>query len=270
MKQLDNSIFLLESSKHNAIKVEFCNPTGNFSTLENNATAETLIEKHGSILQFFENLYSKGIKKLRITNRKSNGSGFKTCDEYIVNFSAKDGEITSETFVETQPVPEVVPQPYQASIPNFGLAGMPQGLGYADIHKMTDYDRVVSEKQKLEIEVGALKVTNQALRDENLRNDILGTKSVEKSESNAALLDKLTPFGLALLEKFQTAPVAAAAVGLSGAENFSPLQNAFLNIIKTADASVLSDLMAVAQGFSNEEFDAEIIELLKKYNLKTV
>lgn len=270
MKQLDNSIFLLESSKHNAIKVEFCNPTGNFSTLENNATAETLIEKHGSIIQFFENLYSKGIKKLRITDRKANGSAFKTCDEYIVNFSAKDGEITSETFVETQPVPEVVQQPYQASNQNFGLAGMPQGLGMVEIHRIQDYDRVLTEKQKLEIEVAALKVSNQALRDENLRNEILGTKSVEKSDSHGLLVDKYTPVVLALIEKFQRAPVAAAAVGLTGAENFSPLQNAFLNIVQTADVSVLIDLMAVAQGISNSDFDGEMTELLKKYNLISI
>ena len=266
MKQLDNSIFLLESSKHNAIKVEFCNPTGNFSTLENNATAETLIEKHGSIIQFFENLYSKGIKKLRITDRKSNGSGFKTCDEYIVNFSAKDGEITSETFVETQPVPEAIPQPYQVQSQSLGL-GIPQGLGMVEIHRIQDYDRVISEKQKLEIEVAALKTSNQALRDENLRNEILGTKSVEKSDSHAALVDKYTPVALALIEKLQRTPVAAAVVGLTGVENFSPLQNAFLQIIKNSEASILSDLMAVAQGINNSEFDAEMTELLKKYNL---
>jgi hypothetical protein len=264
MKQLDNSIFLLESSKHNAIKVEFCNPAGSFSILENNATAEILIEKHGSVLQFFENLYKKGIKKLRITDRKSNGSAFKSCGEYIVNFTAKDGEITSDPIVETQPIPEV--QSYQAPVMNFGL-GMPQGLGMVEIHRIQDYDRVLAEKQKLEIEVVALKTSNQALKDENLRNEILGTKSVEKSDSHGALIDKYTPVVLALIEKFQPAAKAVAAVGLSGAENFTPLQNAFLQIIQTADASILSDLMAAAQGVSNTDFDAEFTELLKKHNL---
>jgi hypothetical protein len=264
MKQLDQSIFLLESSKYNAIKVEFCNPTGNFSIIENNATAETLIEKYGSILQFFENLYAKGIKKLRITDRKANGSAFKSCGEYIVNFTAKDGEITSEPIAETQPVPEV--QPYQAPTQSFGMAGMPQGLGMVEIHRIQDYDRVLAEKQKLEIEVAALKVSNQALRDENLRNEILGTKSVEKTDSNTALIDKFTPVALALIEKFQRAPVVAA-VGLTGAENFTPLQNAFLQIIQNSDTGVLSDLMAVAQGINNPEFDTEMTELLKKYNL---
>jgi len=267
MKQLDNSIFLLESSPMAAIKVEYCDNVGNYSAIENNATKAIIDEKYGSINQFFESLYKKGIRKLRITDRKSNGSSFKTIGkDYEVTFEAKEGEISSEPIAAPESVNTIPTMQIPNHFQNYGMNAPGPGLGMVEIHRIHDYDRLVTVNQKLEVENAALKARNEALRDENLRNELLGTKSVEKAEKQNALLAQASPILLGLIEKFQTvAPVIAG--GLAGAENFSPLQKTFLSMVQTADQAFLSDLLLIANGMSNPDFDTEITELLKKFNL---
>jgi hypothetical protein len=262
MKQLDNSILLLETSPYNAVKVEYADTFGNFSPIENNATKEILVTKYGSIKDFFEGLNAKGIKKIRVTDRKANGSTFKTIGaSYEVTFT--DGNTTMETPV--QPQANVAP-----AMPafNFGLNGGMQGLGMVEIHRIHDYDRLKTELAESKAKNIHLETENSRLKDENLRNELLGTKSVEKSKANSDLVEKLTPLLGMIAAKIMPPAGAVVEAGLGNpSPSFSAVKNQFLQFIQNADDDFLQDLWAVVGGMQNEDFDNELTELLRKHNL---
>ena len=265
MKQLDNSILLLQKSPFHAVKVEYADNFGNFNAIENNATEASLITKYGSIKDFFEGLNAKGVKLIRVTDRTKNGSSFKTIGQsYEVKFENGSTAETTVPAVQIQPTHQAVPMQNQGN----GLNGLLAGLGLAELNKIHDYARLKEELTEYKIDNSVLKKENENLKEINLRNEILGVKKLEQTEASAKLLGVGTQY-MPLLQSILAGMKGQPPMGEIGLRNpaMSPLQNQFLQFVQNADDAYLQDLNAVITGMQNDSFDTELTELLKKFNL---
>lgn len=257
MKQrFDNSILLLDTNPHMGIKVEYLNDSSTYTTVYPRANKADIVADHGSIKAFFERLNSEGKTTIRITDRKSNGSTYRTIGEpYTVTFS-NDGVL------QNNPTPKPVEKMESQYKPTFnGLAG--SGLGMVEIHRIHDYDRIKTENTKLEAKVEQLTATNEKLKEDNLRNELLGVKKVEQTEANGKLIMSAQGFIPLIQAMMLGAKGAAPAQGLG--EPASEVKQFFINL----DDPLLLDLVPVAKGLQNEEFETELQTLLIKFNLIT-
>lgn len=256
MKQLDNSIFQLKNNPYWALKVEAKSPTGVYYTVENNVKKETLEQKFGSIKNFFEDLNKKGLTEIRITDRKANGSVFKTMGTYELSF--QNGNATAiqpETAQNAQPMG---PTNYPAQVPGMN-AGM---FGHDQVYKMYDHGRLERELTEAKSDLKVLKVENEKLKEENLKHEILGTKKVENTEAQAKLMASAAPF---------MPFIQALLMGARGQQEVTPGLSAPTSQVKTAfmqiDDEMLIDLLPVVQGMQNEEFESKLKVLLQEFNL---
>ncbi len=273
MKQeFNKSILKLESNQYAAIFIEYKDNVGIYNPMKftdeetnktiTSATKKTLVAKYGSVEGFFENLFAKGIKDLRITDRCKNGSTYKSAGTpYEVTFESPNEP--AEKVQEVKEIAEVqtIAQPYQQqAIPNYGMMGA-NGLSGADIHKVFDHERLRVENSELKVENRSLTKENRDLYDKNRELELLGAKSVEKSKAQADLLEKGTGY-MPIIMKMLEAKNTTSVPGLSGAP-LSDLKQAF---VKMPD-EVLEEIYPVMQGYTIPEFQTELDNLLKKYNL---
>lgn len=253
-EQLKQVITQLQNDPMSAIKVESIG-YGNCVAIITNATNKQLIEQFGGAKEFFESLFAQGIKKIRITMRKQNGTakaGAKTNYKNSTTIPAFEFEF------EPKPGSEQ-PAMQNHSIPSFPLNGN-QGLGYADIHKVVHYDTLKSELLETKAELKSTKEQLEKVKEDNLRTEILGVKKVETAEANGKLLQSAGPI-IGLIQAMITKGQAAEIPGLAG--TLSPTKQAFLQ----ADDSLLQDLLLVSKGFELPGFEDKLEALLKEFNL---
>jgi hypothetical protein len=194
--QFSNTVEKLETDSLRAVTV-VNNDTG--TGIVCNATAEELIAKYGTIKNFFNDLFEKGIKALRITDKLKNGSTFrKFGDEYVFEFAPIE-------------VSAVAPAPQEPL--NGGMNAGMNGTIFRDMH----YPMIANELEVAKAEVKRLTEQNRTLETKLLVNDTLDGKSTARSESNAKILENALPIVLAAFEKLTTKPVATVP-GLSGVE----------------------------------------------------
>lgn len=266
-EEFNKSILKLDSNQYAAICVEYKDGMGNYQSMKfttpegattTSATKNTLIAIYGSVEAFLEQLFAKGIKELRITDRYKNGSSFKTIGTpYEVIFEAPNQP--KEKPIEPVEVTEPANQPQQHIIPNYGMMGSANGLSGADIHKIYDHERLRVENSDLKLKNDYLTKENEKLSKENLTLELLGAKSVEKSKAQAELLEKGTGY-MPLIMKIMEGKNATTP-GLTGAT--SELKQAYLNM----PDEVLEEIYPVLKGYSIPEFQIELDNLLKKHNL---
>lgn len=264
-QQIDNTVEKLKIDPFWAITVT---DKETLKNVERNATGEELSQKYGSVEEFFEHLKANGITRLQIYDRRKTGNAFRPLTDYAV------------TFVEKQAEPEPVPAPepiVQAPVhraapmrnPNFGLNGLMAGLSMPEaIYKTQDHARMQSEYIEMKAENKALQKEVEKLKEENLRNEILGTKSVESKNANAEMLKTISesPVLAALASKFM-APGAPPGLGMPDA-SLSPVKQSMIGIVHHADDLFVADLIRAAKGMSeSDEFDTELTALFQKYNL---
>lgn len=256
MKQLETSIFQLKTNQHWAVKVEAKSPNGSYSVIENNIQKAALETKFGTIENFFEDLNKRGLTEIRITDRKSNGSVFKTISIYELKFENGNPTEINQNVQTIQPAPVINYNP--AVTP---LNGMANGLGMVEIHRIHDYDRVVKDNIKLESKVENLTNENEKLKEINLRQELLGVKKVENTESQAKLMTSASAY-IPLVQAFLMGNRGIPPTPGLGAP-LSPIKEKFVAI----DDYFLQDLLPVLTGMQNEDFDNELSQLLVKYNL---
>jgi hypothetical protein len=267
MKQLTNTIEKLKGDAYAAVTVT---DKDTLQKVVTNATGKMLEEKYGSVEGFFEWMNSQGINRLVISDRRSNGSGYKNMGEYHADLMQKEG-VSQEPQKTASPTHAPA---RQAPAPDFfsgmGMAGL-GGLNMVDVaYKTQDHARLTAENIQLKAKVEALEEANRKLEKENFRNEIIGTNTVEKAKANNELVQTLQPILAAVANKFLAPSVPAEAAGsLAGTQNLSPIRQSFQNIVLNADESLLQDLLAILNGMQNLEFDNELQELMKKYNLIT-
>jgi hypothetical protein len=270
MKQeFNKSILKLDSNQYAAVFIEYKDNLGNYIPIKftdeetnktiTSATKKTLVAKYGSVEGFFENLFAKGIKDLRITDRCKNGSTYKSAGTpYEVTFESPNEP--AEKPQEVIKVQEVAPIQPQLTT-NYGMMGA-NGLSGADIHKVFDHERLRVENSELKVENRSLIKENRDLYDKNRELELLGAKSVEKSKAQADLLEKGTGYMPIILKMLEAKNPTASVPGLSGAP-LSELKQAF---VKMPD-EVLEEIYPVMQGYTIPEFQTELDSLLKKYKL---
>ena len=262
MKQeLVKTIANLEKDEMFAITVDSINEFDSKSTICSNLFNKDLVEKYGSAKGFFETLFAKGFKKIKIIPKKRNG--------YDVNkgtFSFRHAGIKNPPFeIEFEPK-EPQNQPTmnptnnaQTQLPQIALNG---GLSGADFHKVYDYQRIEKENYDLKAENKVLLAKNESLKEENLKAEILGVKKVEQTEATAKLMAGASPF-IPLLQALLMGARGQDSPALALNQGISPLKQFFIN----QDDELLADLEPVIRGFSNADFDAELKDLLMKFNL---
>lgn len=199
-----------------------------------NKTGAELIAEHGSIENFFNGLFEKGIKALRIKDTLKNGSVYrKFGDEYIFEFAPVE-----------KPIEQVQVQP---SAPLNG--GMNAGMN-GTIYRDMDYPRIAAELESTKSEVKRLTEENRKLETKILINDTLEGKSVARTEANARMLEQATPLLAALTEKF-LAPQQTPVLGLGGANLSEVKQNTIKMVSKLQDEIV--DNIALVIGRLNDK-----------------
>lgn len=250
-EQLQQIINKLETDKNFAITVK--NSTG--FKLVCNATNEALIAKNGSAKDFFETLYKSGTKSVTILPRKRNGSYTGGKPNYMAHPTIATLEFNFEP-LQTEPTVYPAP-PIQQPIYPQGLNGM----AGVEVYRVHDYDRISNALIKSEAKCEMLETKVKDLEKENLTNELLGTKSVQKSQAQADLLDKGKEYVPLLLEIIKGRnPVQ---VGLGQAQNLSVIKQQFMN----ADDDFLNELMPVATGMQNSDFVSKLNVLLTEFNL---
>lgn len=261
MKQeLEKTIAKLESDPLFAITVDD-NSADNPVRICANLFNKDLVEKYGSAKGFFEALYASGVKKIKVVPKKRNGY-----DKDKGNFSYRHAGVTNPPFeIEFEPK-----QPQNQPIMNTTNNNLPQpaqpalngGLSGADVYKVYDHQRIEKENYDLKAENKVLIAKNESLKEENLKAEILGVKKVEQTEATAKLMAGASPF-IPLLQALLMGARGQDAQAIPLNQAVSPLKQFFLN----QDDDLLADLEPVIRGFSNAEFDAELKNLLIKFNL---
>lgn len=260
MKQeLDKIIQKLQTDPMFAISVENIDQSGNKFRIITNATNEMLIAKYGSSANFFESLFKSGVQKIAITPRKQNGTKAGKINYKLAGASFPAFEMEFEPKQNTEIKAYDQHSNYQVPAPQLNGAN---GLTGADLHKVYDYQRIQQENSDLKAENKQLLAKNESLKEENLRAELLGVKSVEKTESNAKLIASASPF----------IPILQAL--LMGAKNGNPEVPGLGQGISTIkqwflqqDDELLQDLSLVAKGLEVPQFESQLKELLIANNL---
>lgn len=274
MKHLDNTINLLRSSDRAVVKIQYKDQKGNYTTIVNNYNKSKIEEKYGSIENLFEELNAKGYRDLRITDRRQAGANTfsfqKVNDPYDVVFETKneDDDDYDDDELNAAQSSRFELEPNKQNLPTIKKNNMSDlsNSESLNVFKIHHYETLKGELLETKAEIIQLKKENEKLKEDNLRNELLGIKSVEKTKAHGELLEKANPIialiGQALMAKSGLTQPVGVETGLAG---YSPIKQQFLNI----DDSFLQDLLPVVQGMQNDSFDAELTSLLQKYNLIT-
>lgn len=270
MKQeLDKTIQTLLNDPMFAITVSNIDASGKEFRVVTNFSNTDLVKNYGSAKDFFESLYKNGVKKIKVCPRKRNGAkngvpNFKPAGlknpTFEVEFEPKNNAEKVETKNEAL---DHAQKSFQApmNMSNHSLNG---GLSGADVYKVFDHQRLHTENIELKSKNDSLQKEVERLKEENLKAEILGVKKIEQTEATAKLMAGASPFIpliQALLMGAKGQNQEAGAIPLN--QGISQLKQWFLN----QDESLLQDLLPIIKGMEIPECDAEIQELLLKYNL---
>ena len=166
MTKLQETIAKLKSDPLHAISVV---DAQNESKIATNATGEILTKTYGSVEGFFNDLTKNNIRYFRITNKRKNGSTYKTIGiPFPVDARPEQQNKPMETPHKVH-TPEVMPNIFGG-----GLAG---GLNMMDVsYKFQDYQRVERECQEWKAKCEKLEADNKVLENTNLRNELSGDR----------------------------------------------------------------------------------------------
>lgn len=216
-----------------------------------NKTGAELTDQFGSIEDFFNGLFQKGIKAIKITDKLKNGSSFrKYGDEFIFEFEPAEPMVNAN-------FPQVVPP--QAAPLNGGLNA---GLN-ATIYRDMDYPRVVAELEAAKADVKRLSEENRKLETKILINETLEGKSIARSEANAKLMESATPLLAALTEKLMATSSGGQVPGLAGA-NLSEVKNHAIKMVSQLQDDLVDSIAVIMARLNNPEIMNEMLALADK------
>lgn len=259
----------LESDAMFAITVEDITDEENQFVIVCNKTNESLIRDYGSFNGFLEAIYKEGARKVRITPRKRNGqnrgriSWKPTNIIEVLEFELKPKNVAHDQESKTQPQPAAT-APAPVATPTYQampLMENPTGLTGMAAYRVFDYDRVNNEliQERTKREAAEAKVLE--LEKKVFENEILGTHKVQQTEAQAKLLETGSVYIPLIQEIFKGRNAAPTVPGLG--QPVSEIKQLFMN----QPDSLLQDLLPVAHGLQNQDFDSELQQLLTKYNL---
>lgn len=252
MTKLQETIAKLKSDHLHAISVV---DATNEAKLVTNATGAYLAANYGSVEGYFNDL-TKKVAYYRVTNKRKNGSTYKTVG---IPFPVDARPEKQETPMET---PHKVHTP--EVMPNYFGQGLMGGLNMMDVsYKFQDYARVERECQELKAKCEKLEAANKELENTNLRNELSG----EKANANVELAKTFAPMIGPLLSKILS-PAGAMGMNAPAMENLSEVKHQLIETVRLTDDSLNEYLLAVIQGIAtNNDFTEELITLLEKHKL---
>jgi hypothetical protein len=268
-----NSLERLNTDAFAAICIEYKNALGGYTRLseaidgkrEANYTKKLMIEKSGSVNAFFEDLIAKSLTDLRITNRKKNGSAFVSVGKpYECSLSAANEAKTTTP----EPTPTQMQTPTTISNYPMQAQGLNGGLSGAEIFKVYNHDTIQNQNIEYKNKIENLEKEIKKLEIEVLKNELLGTKSVEKSKANNDLLEKLTPLLAPIIQKamMPAGQSFPADAGLNSPAA-SPAKQQFMVLINQMDDAFIADVSKVAILMANNTaFDDKLTELVTQFS----
>lgn len=272
-EEFDNIINLLDTDEHFGITVY--DLSKGVSTIECNKSKENIIEKYGSLPNFFNGLFSNGVTEIGIQPLRKNGKKSNNIQNWIKHpkYEYVKGNLDFSA-VQQQNAPV---QQFQTSAPvNYSQPlngpGMLNGIDRNTLEVYAD----ARDKKIIELDNKHLKEKNDAL-EEKIREykdkELKWNNSNASAEQNATLvgafisnMDKIP----ALIGAFkgQGAIPPAVDFGLGNPANLSDEKQALLEVVKVADNNTAFALYRTYDELSKSvEFGTEFNELLKKYNI---
>lgn len=254
--QFTNTVEQLKENPLRVVSVSNCD-TGAVIVL--NKTGAELTDEYGSIENFFNGLFEKGIKAIKITDRLRNGTHQgrpvfrKYGDDYVFEF-VPSNESVATNYPQT-PAP-VAPL-------NGGMNGGLNGGMNAAIYRDMDYPRVVAELETSKADVKRLTEENRKLETKILINETLEGKSIARSEANAKLMESATPLLAALTEKIMMQNPPAQVPGLTGA-NLSEVKNHAIKMVSQLQDDLVDSIAVIMARLNNPEIMNEMLALADK------
>lgn len=219
----------------------------------NTTLGSTLIQKYGSVENYFEQLKNSGVTSFSVQEYKKNGSGWKNTGNVVRNLTFHDKNHTSN---HSHTAPALNPL-------NGGLAGQVVALGFTDVANYMadskDNVRLTAENKHLAEKNEALQKQVDELKEEKLKREYDASKSSGQNEVILGVLNNL--------------PTLLGAFGgggsSSGLGNPTPVQNNISQIkadfFKYLSQPIISDalieaLFEVATKSTTEQGFAEKLE----------
>lgn len=279
-EEFDNIINLLDTDEHFGITVH--DLSKGVSTIECNKSKENIIEKYGSLPNFFNGLFSNGVTAIGIQPLRKNGKKSNGIQNWIKHpkYEYIKGNLNpSEVQQQYEPVQQFAPvQQFQTTAPvqysqrPLNGPGMLNGIDERTLEVYAD----ARDKKVIQVENQFLKEKNEALEDkirEYKDKELKWNNSNASAEQNATLvgafisnMDKIP----ALIGAFKGQGVAStvADLGLGNPASLSEEKQALLEVVKVADNNTAYILYRTYDELAKSvEFGTEFNELLKKYNI---
>lgn len=262
--KLEDIIQALEADPRTFVRVDALGTFGKYTPIVMMANKDDLQANYGGSAEFFNKLFSDGVRKVKVSPRKRNGtSSVPLAPPVEIMLQDKPNPIAPPANPAPQPVASspglqgakaLVPAPVTYDAVPFGLQG-------SDVaYKYHDHNRLVQENIRLQAENDRLRDTVYEQKERILENKF----STEKAKSNNDLIkglgEILTPIVVSKMGAgAQTVP------GLAG-QNLSPLKTHLVNVVTHLDEGFANDLVQVLTLWGqSEEFDKEITELITKH-----
>lgn len=229
--KLNNTINRLTKKPTNSVTIT------NMETAEKvvcNVTGKTLMEEHGTIENFFESLYKKGIKKIKVSDRNPHGSTTTPCGEpYQVLLGSEDEGIKP---TENK---AAIAEPIKASIMPALNGAETLGLSGAQIEtagRLYNYPKLVTDLQTATSKIDRLESENIDLKSKLQRIETLDEKGERTAQGNTqtlSMVKEVIKEAMPLFIAFKgSGTPAQSPPGLSG---INPIQQQAVNALLSCD-----------------------------------
>lgn len=220
------------------------------------ASGSALVQKYGSVENYFENLKNSGINSISIQEYRKNGSGWKNTGNIIKNLTFHE----KNTAVNSVPNPAPVP----AYPLNSGLAGQVVGLGFVEaanlIADSKENVRLVEENKYLKEKNERLEKDIFDLKEEKLKRDYDNSGKESQNQLLIGLAEVFKP----VIGGFMNGKSNASLNAPAPESQSTPIKNEFIALITNPDVSdqFVQVLQEVATKISTEQGFYEKLEKL--------
>lgn len=259
MQQFLNIIECLKIDPYYTIVVEDADTNFRFSEIYNdkrevNLNGQILTKNYGSVEDFFNKIVSAGHDKIRIHFRRRSGTTCRTMGEpkvFILNPEKQSQAI--------QAVP--IQKNELETKQNWS------GLNGEKLYHAMRYPEISQENRELKEKNSKLKKKVSKLEREALEREF---STASKTEQNKFLLG-LAPHLGPVLAKLIPAPAGAAQTVVEGmgSPELSETKIAVMQRINALPDELCYYIGLIAENIQNEALQADLVELMKKYNLET-
>lgn len=247
MEKLIEIIQKLKTDQYAAITV--LNNANPLKKVVREFTGAMLIEKFGSIENFFEQVNKDGIKDITILVRRKNGGTYKADPKYSPINISFEPKAEAQTVANQNNNNTMQSQNW--------LTG---GLNQADaIYKFMDHGRLVTECEGLKAKNEILEKDNKELREKVLRNEITGSNSA----ANTELIKTLAPLMMPFVNKLVAVPDVAPGLNQP---NISQVKQNFITAVQSMPDDNVDFLISIMAHFGNDNYVKELDQLISKYN----